>query len=106
MSSAGLYLPVRDEGWYPPLELPPPGTEPVWWPINAAQQAVLNSRAELVLAGGQSGGGKTQVLVADAVQEYKNPALRGLLIRTTLEEMQELEDIQQRMYEPRPYNAR
>lgn len=42
----------------------------------------------------------TQYLAADACQEYRNPALRGLLLRTTLEEMQELEDIQQRMYEP------
>ncbi len=89
---------------YPPLELPPPGIEPVWWPINAAQQAALNCKAELLLMGGQSGGGKTQFLAADAVQERDNPALRALLIRTTLEEMQELEDIQQRMYEP--YGAR
>lgn len=89
---------------YPPLELPPLGTEPVWWPINAAQQAMINCRAELLLMGGQSGGGKTQALAADAMQERRNPALRALLLRTTLEEMQELEDIQQRMYEP--YGAR
>jgi hypothetical protein len=85
---------------YPPLEPPPRGFEPVWWPINAAQQAYLNSKAELLLGGGASGGGKTQVLAADAVQEYRNPALRALLLRTTLEEMSELEDIQQKMYEP------
>jgi hypothetical protein len=89
---------------YPPLELPPLGTEPVWWPINAAQQAMINCRAEILLMGGQSGGGKTQALAADAMQERKNPALRALLLRTTLEEMQELEDIQKRMYEP--YGAR
>lgn len=89
---------------YPPLELPPPGLEPVWWPINAAQQAALNCRAEILLMGGQSGGGKTQFLAADACQERDNPMLRALLIRTTLEEMQELEDIQKRMYEP--YGAR
>jgi hypothetical protein len=89
-----------EELYYPPLELPPPGTEPVFWPINRAQQAFLNSHAELALGGGQSGGGKTIVLAADAMQEYKNPRLRGLLLRTTLEEMQELEDIQQKMYEP------
>jgi hypothetical protein len=86
---------------YPPLELPPPGVEPVWWPINAAQQAAINCKAELLLMGGQSGGGKTWFLAADAMQEYKNPFLRALLIRTSLEEMQELEDIQQRIYEPR-----
>jgi len=86
---------------YPPLEPPPPGIEPLWWPINSAQQAFLNSRAELLLGGGASGGGKTQVLAADAMQEYRHPRLRALLIRTTLQEQQELEDIQQRMYEPK-----
>ena len=86
---------------YPPLEPPRPGFWPNWWPVNSAQQAYLNSRAELALFGGQSGGGKTQVLVADAMQEHKNPRLRALLIRTTLQEQQELEDIQQRMYEPK-----
>jgi len=90
-----------EEQYYPPLELPPPGVEPVFWPINRAQQAFLNSKAELLLGGGQSGGGKSIVLAADAMQEYQNPRLRALLLRTTLEEMQELEDIQQRMYEPK-----
>lgn len=86
---------------YPPLELPPVGFEPVWWPINSAQQAAINSKAQLLLWGGASGAGKTQFLAADAMQEYQNPRLRALLIRTTLEEQQELEDIQQRMYEPK-----
>lgn len=85
--------------YYPPLEYP--HGEPLWWPINAAQQAYLNCKAQLALFGGQSGGGKTQVLAADAMQEYQNPRLRALLIRTTLQEQQELEDIQQRMYEPK-----
>ena len=86
---------------YPPLELPPVGQEPIWWPVSAAQQAFLNCRAQLALGGGASGGGKTQMLAADAAQEYKNGALRALLLRTTLIEQQELEDIQQKMYEPR-----
>jgi hypothetical protein len=87
--------------YYAPLELPPLGMEPSWWPVNRAQQAAINSRAELLLMGGQSGGGKTSYLAADAAQEHLNPRLRALLLRTTLEEMQELEDIQQRMYEPK-----
>lgn len=44
--------------FYPPLELPPPGIEPNWWPINAAQQAAVKCKAQLLLMGGQSGGGK------------------------------------------------
>jgi|SRR5208282_2439641 len=39
--------------------------------------------------------------VRKAMEEYENPRLRALLIRTTLEEQQELEDLPQRMYEPK-----
>lgn len=91
---------------FPPLVLPDVGVDPVWWPINSAQQYLLNCLAQLALFGGQSGGGKTQVLVNDAVQEYRNPALKGLLLRTTLAEMQELEYLQERLYEQPPYRAR
>lgn len=101
MSTARPEMPITAASAYPPLELPPKGVSPRWWPVNAAQQAAIRSHAELLLFGGASGGGKTQMLAADACQEYKNPRLRALLIRTTLEEMQELEDIQQRMYEPK-----
>lgn len=87
--------------FYPPFELPPVGMDPLWWPISVQQQAFINCRAELALGGGQSGGGKTECLAADAMQEYRNPKLRALLIRTTLEEQQQLEDIQQKMYEPK-----
>lgn len=93
--------PIPLETYFPPLELPPVGSHPVWWPINSCQQAILNSRAELVLGGGSSGMGKTQTLCADAAQEYKNGHLRALVLRTTLIEQQELEDIQQKMYEPK-----
>jgi hypothetical protein len=90
---------------YPPL-VPPPyhlhksNWEPTWWPINAAQQAAINCRAELLLFGGQSGGGKTSFMAADAMQEYRNPYLRSLILRQTLTEMAEMSDQMQRMYEP------
>src|SRR5208282_6022777 len=87
--------------YYPHLELPPPGVEPVWWPINAAQQAAINSHAQLLMYGGQGGGGKSFYLAADAAQEYKNPRLRALLLRRTQTEMHELQDIQQKLYEPK-----
>lgn len=101
MASPGASAP----SWYPPLIPPPyhlhkPGWDPTWWPVNAAQQALMNSRAELVLFGGQSGGGKTSVLAADAMQEYRNPWLRSLVLRRTLTEFQEMGDQMQRMYEP------
>lgn len=84
----------------PPYHLHGPGWEPNWWPINTAQQAAINSRAELLLFGGQSGGGKTSFLAADAMQEYKNPYLRSLILRTTKTEMGEMADQMQRLYEP------
>lgn len=88
------------ESPFAPLELPPPGSRPVWWPLNEAQQAAINSPADLLLYGGASGGGKTQFLVADGAQERANPALRGLMIRKTLTEMQEINDVMHRIYTP------
>jgi len=91
---------VSTAAYYPPLEYPPPGVDPIWWPINSAQQAAINSRAEFLLMGGQSGGGKSYYLVADAMQEYQNPKLRALIIRKSYKEMQALKDIQKTIYEP------
>lgn len=85
---------------YPPLQAPPPGPDPIWWPINAAQQAARNSRAELLDYGGASGGGKSQFLAADAADERDNPYLRALLIRKQRTDMPELKDIMQRIYKP------
>lgn len=90
---------------FPPLQPPPfhrhpPSWEPTWWPINSAQQMAINSRAELLLFGGQSGGGKTSFLAADAMQEYRNPYLKSLILRTTKTEMGELSDQMQKLYEP------
>ena len=84
----------------PPYAKHPPGWQPNWWPINTAQQAAINCRAEILLFGGQSGGGKTSFLAADAMQEYKNPYLRSLILRTTKTEMGELADQMQKLYEP------
>lgn len=96
----GALLTLPPPPYYPPLVLPAPGYEPNWWPINAAQQAAINSRAQIAMVGGQSGGGKTSFLGADAMQEHRNPYLRSLVLRHTLVEMQELSDLMQRLYEP------
>lgn len=84
----------------PPFDLHPAGWEPTWWPVNAAQQAAINCRAELMLFGGQSGGGKTSYLAADAMQEYRNPWLNSLILRTTKSEMGEISAQMQKIYEP------
>ena len=85
---------------YPPLEPRPTSAKAMWWPINAAQQAARNSPAELLDYGGASGGGKSQLLVADAADEYRNPWLTGLLVRKQRTDMPELKDIMQRIYRP------
>ena len=77
---------------FPPAEAPPLGFEPAWWPLNAAQQAALLSPARLLLYGGQSGGGKSDFLVGDAMQECHLGSFRGLLLRESLGEMDQLAD--------------
>ena len=63
-----------------------------WRPINDQQLTAMQSEAQLLLFGGASGGGKTDLLIADAVQEYENPSLRALLIRRAFTEMPQIVD--------------
>ena len=71
-----------------------------WKPINSAQATVLECRAQLALFGGQSGGGKSNVLVADSAQEYDNPNFRGILLRKSYSEMTNIQDEMERIYLP------
>jgi len=84
---------------FPPLEPRHEGYKN-WWPLNSTQQAALRSRAELLLYGGASGGGKTQFLVMDAAEERWNPSLCGLLLRKQRTDMPELKDLMHKMYKP------
>lgn len=90
--------------YFPDWTAPPVGFDPRnegwWWPMNAAQQEALCSPAELLLFGGQSGGGKSDFLVGDAMQEYRNPALRGLLLRESLGELEQIADRMEKAYLP------
>lgn len=72
----------------------------MWWPINPQQQAALECQAEFLLFGGASGGGKSDVLCADGMQEYENPNLRGLLLRKSYGEMNQLMDRMADIYKP------
>ena len=77
------------------LALQPRGPDwkiPNWYPINDQQYSAIHSDAELLLYGGGSGGGKTDLLVADACKEWENPALRALLIRRSYTEMHNIKD--------------
>lgn len=71
-----------------------------WYPINSPQLTFLNCRAQLALFGGQSGGGKSNVLVADSAQEYDNPHFRGILLRKSYTEMTGLMDEMDKIYRP------
>ena len=84
---------------FPPLARPPV-ENPDWWPMNPEQQAALCSPAELLLYGGASGGGKSDYLVGDAMQEYMIPTFRGLLLRESLGEFDQIGDRMQIAYEP------
>jgi len=64
-----------------------------WKPINSAQATFLECRAQMALYGGASGGGKTNVLVADSAQEHDNPSFRGILLRKSYTEMTNIMEV-------------
>lgn len=88
--------------WIPPEE----GSDPIWWPLksstsdNSPQRTALESPAKLLLYGGGSGGGKSDWLVADAAQEVGNPNFRGLLLRKSFREMNNIIDRMKAIYRP------
>lgn len=89
---------LEDRGFLPlPANLRPVNG---WAPTNAAQNTFIQCRAQLALFGGQSGGGKTNVLVADSAQEYDNPHFRGILLRKSYTEMANIMDEMEKVYLP------
>lgn len=83
-----------------PYQAPSLDQNPIWWPINAAQRTALESPAKLLLYGGGSGGGKTDFLVADGAQEVSNPNFRGILLRKSYTEMNNIMDRMAAIYRP------
>lgn len=71
-----------------------------WRPATAAQGAALDSQADILFFGGSAGSLKTETLLMDAVQEYENPNLRGIIFRQSFNEMTDLVDKTQRLYVP------
>jgi hypothetical protein len=65
----------------PLLTLPPDLRGEYWLPITDAQYTACWSLASMLMFGGAAGPGKTSFIVADAVREYDNPNLRGLVLR-------------------------
>lgn len=89
-----LTIPNNLPAWEPPDE----GLRPSWWPLNYIQQAALRSLAQLLLYGGQAGGGKTGFLVGDAMRERHLPTFRGLLLRESLGEFDQIGDLMEQAY--------
>lgn len=71
-----------------------------WHPATAAQQAALDSEADILFFGGSAGSLKTETMLMDAVQEHENPHLRGIIFRSSFSEMTDIIDKTRRLYTP------
>lgn len=85
---------------FPPVDGIPIGINPIWWPLNSMQQAFIRCPAEMAMGGGSSGPGKSEIIMADAMQEYWLPTFRGLMLRESLGEMDQLSDRMNAVYGP------
>ncbi len=61
-------------------------TDPRFRPASKAQEAWLNSKAELMLGGGSVGSLKTSTALIDGSVEYDNSNLHTIMFRKTLAE--------------------
>ena len=82
------------------LDLPAMDGRAGWVPKSEPQLTAIECRAQLLLYGGASGGGKSNWLVADSAQEYDNSNFRGILLRKSYTEMTNLMDEMERIYSP------
>jgi hypothetical protein len=71
-----------------------------WQPGSPAQKAALDSEANILFFGGSAGSLKTATMLMDAVQEYRNPNLRGIIFRSSFQEMTDIIDKTRQMYPP------
>ena len=69
-----------------------------WSPHEGAQTEFLSRPEFEVLYGGQAGPGKTDCLVAGLTRDITNPRYRGLLLRRTFPQLQEIIDRCWRIY--------
>jgi hypothetical protein len=82
------------------LELPAINGCSGWVPKSSPQLTAIQCRAQFLLYGGASGGGKSNWLVADSAQEFDNSQFRGILLRKSYTEMTNLIDEMERIYLP------
>src|SRR5271166_2818717 len=72
----------------------PPG----WSSKTAAQQAVLESAADILFFGGAAGSLKTETMLVDAARESGNPNLRAIIFRQSFPQMSDIIEKTQRLY--------
>lgn len=71
-----------------------------WQPATPAQKAALDSEADILFFGGSAGSLKTATMLIDAAQEHRNPNLRGIIFRSSFQEMTDIIDKTRQMYPP------
>ena len=61
---------------------------PTWKPASQAQQAAINSFAELLCFGGSAGTYKTEFLLVDTLRDADKPSFNGVILRTSFPELE------------------
>lgn len=71
-----------------------------WRPHKGPQEQFLKVNVYEALYGGAKGGGKTDALVIEALDQVKNPRYRGIILRRTFPRLQEVIDRSYKYYLP------
>ena len=95
-AAARALLEVRDHTKASLRDVYPPG----WQPRTAAQQAALESPADILFFGGAAGSLKTETMLVDAARESLNPELRAIIFRQQFTQMTDIVDKTHRLYKP------
>lgn len=77
-----------------------------WRPKTAAQWEALQSKADILLFGGAAGSLKSATMLMDAVQEWENPNLFGVIFRESYPNLKDLIKKAYTLYPVYPYYGR
>jgi hypothetical protein len=72
--------------------------EYAWYPQDGPQLDFCESWEDEVLFGGAAGGGKTDCLIAEAVRDVSHSDYKGLILRRTFPQLQEILDRTRELY--------